>query len=168
MESRCATAAVGVRSAVPVITPYNLMQSNSPHNAPMWRRRLHRDIGPFDTSYRSAGDYDFWLRCVQAGKIFFKVNDPHVVYFVNPEGLSTQPDTRGIDEANRARKEHDHQLISPWLVAADEAFAQEIGRRAGLAVEIEASQRRLADWRYNSAQQALRQCSVASRGTKLR
>lgn len=157
------TAAIGVHSAAPVVTPYNLMLSNSPHNAPMWRRKLHDDVGMFDTSYRSAGDFDFWLRCVQADKTFFKINDPHVVYFVNPEGLSTRPDTRGIEEPDRARNEHAPKIISPWLVAADDEFVAEIGRRAGFAIEIAPADRRLPDWRYTAVQTALRRCSAASR-----
>ncbi|QNK75210.1 glycosyltransferase [Variovorax sp. PAMC28562] len=157
------TAAIGVHSAVPVVTPYNLMQSNFPHNAPMWRRELHSDVGMFDTSYRSAGDFDFWLRCVRADKTFFKINDPHVVYFVNPEGLSTRPDTRGIEEPDRARNEHGPVIISPWLVSSDEAFVDEIGRRAGFPVEIAPADRQLSDWRYTAVQTALRRCSAASR-----
>jgi glycosyltransferase involved in cell wall biosynthesis len=157
------TAAIGIHSAVPVVTPYNLMQSNSPHNAPMWRRQLHSEVGMFDTSYRSAGDFDFWLRCIRADKTFFKINDPHVVYFVNPEGLSTRPDTRGIEEPDRARNEHGPEIISPWLVSSDEEFVEEIGRRAGLPVEIAPADRQLPDWRYTAAQAALRRCSAASR-----
>lgn len=156
-------AAIGVHSAVPVVTPYNLMQSNSPHNAPMWRRQLHSDLGMFDTSYRSAGDFDFWLRCVRANKTFFKINDPHVAYFVNPEGLSTRPDTRGIEEPDRARNEHGPEIISPWLVSSDEEFVEEICRRAGLPVEIAQADRQLPDWRYTAVQTALRRCSAASR-----
>ena len=28
----------------------------------MWRRSLHERFGRFDPSFRSAGDYEFWLR----------------------------------------------------------------------------------------------------------
>jgi glycosyltransferase involved in cell wall biosynthesis len=33
-----------------------------PGPQPMWRRSLHEEFGLFDGSYRSAGDYEFWLR----------------------------------------------------------------------------------------------------------
>jgi glycosyltransferase involved in cell wall biosynthesis len=158
------SAAVGLKSQVPVITPYNLMQSNSPHNAPMWRRTLHDEVGMFDASFRSAGDYDFWLRCVQLGKTFFKVNDPHVIYFVNPEGLSTQPNTRGIDEANRSTKRHGRKLLSPWLLSSDEEFLQELTRRAGVPVTLDETEQAGPDWRYTAAQGALRLHSAVSRG----
>lgn len=158
------SAAVGFKSQLPVVTPYNLMQSNSPHNAPMWRRTLHDEIGMFDASFRSAGDYDFWLRCVQVGKTFFKVNDPHVIYFVNPEGLSTQPNTRGIDEANRSTRQHGHKLLSPWLLSSDEEFMHELSRLAGVPVALGETEQAAPDWRYTAAQRALRLHSAASRG----
>lgn len=157
------SAAVGYKSEVPVVTPYNLMLSNSPHNAPMWRRVLHDEIGMFDASFRSAGDYDFWLRCMQAGKTFFKVNDPHVIYFVNPEGLSTRPDTRGIDEANRITKRHGRKLLSPWLLTSDEEFTQELSRLAGAQVVLNDDATAAPEWRYEAAQRALRIHSTVSR-----
>jgi glycosyltransferase involved in cell wall biosynthesis len=159
------TAAVGVQSKLPIVTPYNLMRSNSPHNAPMWRRAVHDDVGLFDASYRSAGDYDFWLRCIQAGKAFYKINDPHVVYFVNPEGLSTRPNTRGIEEANRATREHARRIISPRLTSSDEAFLTEARQLLGGPVDLSESEQATPDWRYAAVQRAMRLRSIASRQT---
>jgi hypothetical protein len=82
---------VGARSTLPeasLLTFFNYL--NPPHNAPMWRRELHDSVGMFDEQYQSAGDVDFWIRCALQEKIFFKTNDPHVAYFHNPGGLSTQ------------------------------------------------------------------------------
>lgn len=150
------SAATGFKSELPIVTPYNLMQSNSPHNAPMWRQELHDVVGMFDDTYRSAGDYDFWLRCMQAGKVFFKVNDPHVIYFVNPEGLSTRPNTRGIDEANRSTRLHGRNLLSHRLLASDDAFMEEICRLAGVRVELQDAEKATPEWRYTATQRALR------------
>lgn len=157
------TAAVGVKSDVPVITPYNLMRSNSPHNAPMWRRSIHDDVGFFDESYRSAGDYDFWLRCVEAGKVFYKINDPHVVYFVNPEGLSTQPNTRGHEEGKQVTQLHGRVIISDKLLCSDDEFLVQTSRAVGASVNVSEAERGAEDWRYAAAQRAMRLCSIASR-----
>ena len=159
------TAQVGVRSELPVVTPYNLIRSNSPHNAPMWRRSIHADVGMFDDSYRSAGDHDFWLRCVEAGKVFYKVNDPHVVYFVNPEGLSTRPNSRGVLEGMRTTKEHSRRLISPKLLSTDAAFLEELGEILGDAIGLTHSEAATPEWRYAAVQRALRMASIASRQT---
>lgn len=167
MASFDKTAAVGVQSKLPIVTPYNLMRSNSPHNAPMWRRAVHDDVGLFDISYRSAGDYDFWLRAVQAGKVFYKLNDPHVVYFVNPAGLSTRPNTRGIEEANRATREHARQIISPKLTSAEDAFLTEASGLLGAPIDLSETERTSPEWRYAAVQRALRLRSIASRQTSI-
>lgn len=106
-------ARFGYRSDLPLVTPYSMISCNSPHNAPMWRKSLHDELGLFDARYQSAGDYEFWLRCVSAGKTFYKLNDPHVIYYHNPRGLSTRPETRGVDEVRDVLKHHSRALISP-------------------------------------------------------
>jgi glycosyltransferase involved in cell wall biosynthesis len=112
----------GFATNLPVVSRYNLLEFNSPHNAPMWRRSLHDELGLFDTNYKSAGDYEFWMRCQVAGKTFFKSNVPHVAYYVNPEGLSTRPDTRGIAEANDITKRYCRQLVSEHLTSTESDF----------------------------------------------
>ncbi|MDM0122289.1 glycosyltransferase [Variovorax arabinosiphilus] len=159
------TATVGVKSELPIVTPYNLVRSNSPHNAPMWRREIHNDVGLFDASYRSAGDHDFWLRCMEAGKVFYKVNDPHVVYFVNPEGLSTRPNSRGVEEGRRTTKEHGRKLMSPRLLSSDEAFMDGLREALGEDLAITEREAATAEWRYMAAQKALRRASIADRAT---
>ncbi|WP_187326878.1 glycosyltransferase [Martelella lutilitoris] len=120
-------AACGFKSNLPIATPNNMLEFNCLHNAPMWRKRLHDEVGYFDANYRSAGDYDFWLRCLKMKKTFLKVNTPHVVYYCNPEGISTAVDTPGVDEVNRARKRHAGDLISPYFQMSRKAFAREVG-----------------------------------------
>jgi glycosyltransferase involved in cell wall biosynthesis len=80
---------------------------NPPHNAPMWRRKLHDSVGYFDEGYLSASDVDFWIRCALDDKIFFKINDPHVAYFHNPDGLSTS-------RQGTANSEHS-QVLSKYM-----------------------------------------------------
>lgn len=118
-------ARFGYESDVPIVTPYNMMEFNSPHNAPMWRKRLHEELGYFNPHFKSAGDYEFWMRCLAAGKCFYKLNDPHVVYYQNPKGLSTRADTRGVVEANEIRKTYGRKLVSKNMVMPFQQFAKE-------------------------------------------
>lgn len=118
-------AAFGYDTNLPIITPYNLMQFNSPHNAPMWRKSLHDEVGYFNTHFKSAGDYEFWMRCLAAGKCFYKLNDPHVVYYQNPNGLSTRPDTRGVVEAKEIHTMYGRKLVSKNLVTPFGQFCRE-------------------------------------------
>lgn len=41
---------------------------------PMWRRAIHNELGYFDESFFTAGDYEFWLRIAQKYP-FFYVNE---------------------------------------------------------------------------------------------
>ena len=108
-------AAVNIRSQLPIITPHNLLLYNSPHNGPMWRKSIHDDVGLFDTGYVTAGDFEFWLRCLAAGKNFYKINDPHIAYYHNPGGLSTKAESLGVVEARRATARHSAQLLKSEL-----------------------------------------------------
>jgi glycosyltransferase involved in cell wall biosynthesis len=122
-------ARFGFKSELPIITPNNLLRINSPHNAPMWRKRLHDEVGLFDTAFKSAGDWEFWLRCLWQGKGFFKINTPHIAYFQNPEGVSTRPDTRGLEEGREVLKRYSRRLIAPALLTSRQKFAELIGTK---------------------------------------
>ena len=115
-------SAVGVKTDTPVITPHNLSLYNSPHNAPMWRKSIHADVGAFNDQLRSAGDWEFWIRCQIAGKTFFKLNDPHVVYYQNPTGISTRPETEGVHEALEISRRFRARLAPAAALEEPESF----------------------------------------------
>ena len=150
-----------VVSNLPVVCRNNLLSFNSPHNAPMWRRSLHNEVGLFDTTYRSAGDWEFWLRCAIAGKQFYKINDPHVVSFANPEGVSTRPDARGLEESYQITRALARKVLSEHLVCDPERFLEEVCRRSGQNFAMSKEDSASEDWRYLAVQRALRQVSAA-------
>ena len=155
--------AIGVHTDLPIVTPYNLMRFNAPHNAPMWRRSVHDELGMFDESLCSAGDAEFWLRCLAAGKVFYKRNDPHVGYFVNPQGISTRPTTEGLAEHHALLARYAPTLNSAHLVGPDEQFLDELEACLGAPGWGASIQRTHLDWRYAAVQRALRAASVGSR-----
>lgn len=71
----------------------NLLRNNSPHCMPLWKKSLHDRFGYFDTNYLTAADGDFWLRCAVGGAIIKMVNHPVGLYYENPTGRSTNPET---------------------------------------------------------------------------
>ena len=148
-------ARFGYTSDLPIVNAANMMYFNSPHNAPMWRKKLHAELGYFDIFYKSAGDYEFWMRCLAAGKVFYKLNDPHVVYYQNPEGLSTRPGSRGIEEAKHILKTYGRKLVSPNILMSRERFLDE--QLNGLAGQD------TSQGRYAAVQRALRATSVRAR-----
>ena len=148
-------AAFDIRSNLPIVTPYNMLSFNSPHNAPMWRRRLHDELGLFDTNFRSAGDYEFWLRCVAAGKVFYKLNDPHVIYFQNPKGLSTRTDSRGAIESREIQARYAARLTDELMTMERGEFDRRFG------VNAPADPGRYPPDRYSEVQRRLRQAARA-------
>lgn len=71
----------------------NLIRNNSPHCMPLWRKSLHDRFGYFNESYLTASDGDFWLRCAAGGAKIKMVNHPVGLYYENPSGRSTNPET---------------------------------------------------------------------------
>jgi glycosyltransferase involved in cell wall biosynthesis len=153
-----AVAAIGVRSKLPAVTPHTELSGNPPHNAPMWRKRLHDELGPFDARYQSAGDYEFWLRCLAAGKCFFKSNDPHVAYFHNPEGVSTRGGTRGYEEARRATATHWRHLMPSSVVVSRQSFVEHVRRLVPSTPDPEARVDDRYRWLHEAMREAARSC----------
>tara|TARA_R110002073_G_scaffold336548_1_gene535168 strand:- start:8441 stop:9370 length:930 start_codon:yes stop_codon:yes gene_type:complete len=69
-----------------------MLRGNLPHNNPMWRKSVHDKYGYFNDEYRSAGDWEFWLRCAFGGSKFKKCGDILGIYYFNPKGMSTNPE----------------------------------------------------------------------------
>lgn len=106
-------AAIGIRTDLPPLTTWNLLDFNSPHCAPMWRRSLHDRVGSFDASFSSAGDWEFWLRCAASGVLFHKLPEPLIAYTFNPDGISTRRGTAGIREQWPIRRRYRELLVQP-------------------------------------------------------
>lgn len=62
-----------------------------PH--PMWRKALFNEIGMFDPSYRAAGDYEFQMRFIMAGRSAVHVLEVLSLFCQNAEGLSLASET---------------------------------------------------------------------------
>ena len=86
-----------------------MLRSNLPHNNPMWKRTVHEKHGYFNQYYKSAGDWDFWLRCAFGGSKFKKCQDTLGVYYFNPTGMSTNP------EHDSWKKEHEKEIFQNYL-----------------------------------------------------
>ncbi|CAG9462704.1 unnamed protein product [Pedinophyceae sp. YPF-701] len=77
---------------VPLLQPWNFFRfhdnkvrpENFPHNSPMWRKSIHGVCGYFDVSYDPVADFEFWLRCRNAGVLYTIIADPIEAYYVNP------------------------------------------------------------------------------------
>ena len=102
---------VGIKSSLTHISPGILISCNYPHCAPLWRKKLHEEVGLFDTKYASAADWEFWLRCIKARKNFYFIPIPLSGYYQNPEGISTSSETKGIEEVASITNKYFKDLI---------------------------------------------------------
>lgn len=86
----------------------NLISNNSPHCMPLWKKNLHDRFGYFDENYKTASDADFWLRCAVGGAIIKMINHPVGLYYYNPNGRSSNPETlqEMINEVNEMRQKY--------------------------------------------------------------
>lgn len=66
-----------------------MLRGNLPHNNPMWRKSLHDKNGYFNEEYRSASDWEFWLKCAFNDSQFMKLGNILGIYYFNPKGIST-------------------------------------------------------------------------------
>ena len=130
-------------------TAQNMLFTNAPHNAPMWRASLHDRIGWFDETLRSAADYEFWLRALIDGAGFYKINDPHAIYYQNPDGVSTRPATDGVSEMAVVLRRHRKAVMPEGLTQDEASFRARIGAPADAEAEdrymlVQSQLRRLA------------------------
>ena len=66
-----------------------MLRGNQPHNNPLWRREMHTKHGFFNAKYKSAGDWEFFLRSACGGSKFKKIDGAYGLYYFNPKGIST-------------------------------------------------------------------------------
>lgn len=61
-----------------------------PNSHPMWRRSIHDKYGLFNDSYIVAGDYEMWLRAIDGGAKFLKIDGIYGTWCSNPDGLNNR------------------------------------------------------------------------------
>jgi glycosyltransferase involved in cell wall biosynthesis len=105
-NSRFGQAPVVARFMWPDFHPVHLFQVCYIGPQPMWRSSLHERYGLFDPAYRSAGDYEFWLRLAVRGEQFHHIPDCLGLYLQSPVGVEHSNQHLSWEESNRARVMH--------------------------------------------------------------
>jgi glycosyltransferase involved in cell wall biosynthesis len=83
-------------------------------NHPMWRRTMHDRIGLFDERYKSAGDWEMWLRAYDNGTVFMRIGQGHGLFYINPHGLSTGRAAEGANQESAAIRKQYEYLFAPY------------------------------------------------------
>ena len=86
-----------------------MLRGNPPHCMPMWRKSLHEKNGYFEEKYKSAGDWDFWLKCSFNNSKYLKyTSEPLGLYYFNLHGISTNP------ENNSWKKKEEFEIFKKY------------------------------------------------------
>lgn len=80
-----------------------LLKRSLPHQASFYQRGLFDRFGLYDTSYRIAGDYEFFARLVETGDISHH-HIPEALAIFDPSGMSRDPAYRDL------RKRENHRV----------------------------------------------------------
>ena len=72
----------------------------------LWGVRLHKQFGYFDETYKSAGDYEFWMRLASKGVKFYHVREPLGSYLKRQNSVEHREPLRSLWEANHARMKY--------------------------------------------------------------
>ena len=93
----------------------DLLLNNNPHCMPMWRRTVHDKYGYFNEKYDTAADADLWLKAAKEGSKMKKIDDIVGIYYYNPKGRSSDPDTlqKMVDEVTKMRQIHEPTFKLP-------------------------------------------------------
>lgn len=87
-----------------------MLRGNPPHCMPMWRKSLHDKNGWFEEKYKSASDWEFWLRCAFNNAKYLKyTSEPLGLYYFNPKGISTD------QENNSWKREEEKEIFKKYL-----------------------------------------------------
>ena len=70
------------------------MIKSLPGPMPVWKKSVHEQVGYFNTKYRYCADWELWLRMVNKGYKFRKLNKIIGLYYFNKQGLTTSDDTK--------------------------------------------------------------------------
>jgi glycosyltransferase involved in cell wall biosynthesis len=100
---------------------------------PLWRRGLHERHGYFNSSFLSAGDYEFWLRIVKFER-FIHVPKILGLYLYNPHGLGAK--SINIEETEKARISHWPQAWGPLPEPGGYFFTKKVGVLSKIMAEL--------------------------------
>lgn len=91
------------------------------HQGTFIRRSLFERIGRYDTSFRIAMDYEFFLRAYRTGASFCCHHEP-VIAFMRDSGVSSQLDWSNLKRRLAEEKRIHYKLQTPALVPAYAAW----------------------------------------------
>jgi glycosyltransferase involved in cell wall biosynthesis len=82
-----------------------------PGPQPMWRRSIHKKFGLFDPDYRTAGDYEFWVR-ISDSIAMHHINEYLGIYLYREDSLEHEDSKLRQKEGEMINAKHNHLIES--------------------------------------------------------
>jgi glycosyltransferase involved in cell wall biosynthesis len=149
-------------------------------NAPLVRRRVAEEVGPFDPVLPPAEDWDYWLRCALAGARFQFMDEPGTLALVRVHSTSSSQDrvrmyTAGLlirRKLAESVKDGSLRVVNRELRARDEldlaVAVSERGDSLSAARHLFGSARYERRWRWRAKLTACALAAPVVSGTRLR
>jgi glycosyltransferase involved in cell wall biosynthesis len=106
----------GRKVQVASYSPEILYKQCLPGPQPMWRRSIHNKFGLFDPKFRSAGDYEFWIR-ISESTAMHHLNEYLGIYLFRDDSLEHQSLELKRREGMLINKKH-NDLINSFQKSA--------------------------------------------------
>ncbi len=87
--------------------------------APIWKRKLLLDEGPFNAELRYSADWDLWLRLAKKSKVYY-LHEPLVYFRLHPQSQTLSYTSDAIDyysQQLRVLETHCAPGSAPWKIA---------------------------------------------------
>ena len=92
-------------------SPANLLKGCFCGPQPMWRKKVHEEVGFFDPEFVSAGDYEMWLRLGSRFN-FFHIKQTLGLYLKSPTSVEHSNRERASSEVQIALDRHKSKILS--------------------------------------------------------
>ncbi|MHB0976057.1 MAG: glycosyltransferase [Candidatus Aquicultorales bacterium] len=117
-------------------SPENDISTNrAPGHFPMWRRKLHSELGLLDDSFKIVGDIEWWTRLLLSKKKIAKSSRPMGAYLDHGDNLFIKGKNRRLQEINAAGWPHFHKVLYKETLDVELAEVSLPGYKAPLRKE---------------------------------
>ena len=146
------------RWAWPRYSYAQILTGNHVGSTPVWRRSIHSKIGYFNSDFKCAGDWDFWLRIATKAGCLGLINLPLSSYLFNASGIEHGDPRQSLRECKQiqnlyatfgeytiSERDHENEKYNDSRGIEDMQYSGNVGSRLGLFVVEELNAHALSD-----------------------
>jgi glycosyltransferase involved in cell wall biosynthesis len=108
---------------------------------PMWRKSLHDRYGYFDPMFKSAGDYEFWLRLAAKNEKFYHLPECLGLYLNSTYGMENSNTDLSFEESEMARVRNWKSTMGERPTPVGNYFVPELGQNPLVTIIVPTANR---------------------------